>query len=98
MTVDWFLSRVGVRCGGCNQRIAAASPMRRLRSGGLRCAPCTKALLGEAPPEFILVDAPLPFPKPNGNSTEQPLQPFVNLFRERLLGYPDVKKRAGGDR
>jgi hypothetical protein len=97
MTADWFLSRVGVRCGGCNQRIAAASPMRRLRSGGLRCAPCTKALLGETPPDFILVDAPLPFPKPNGN--ERPLQAFVDLWRERLLGYVDVKKNAaGGDR
>jgi hypothetical protein len=46
----WFLSRVGQICTGCRQWIPETTPVRRLRSGRVRCATCAMRVLGEAVP------------------------------------------------
>src|SRR5262245_48484598 len=95
--VGWAVSRAGQRCGSCGSVIPAASPMRRLQSGLIRCAPCAKRWLNEDPPEALLVLLPESAP-PAGpiNGQGRLPQPFSERFRARLRE-TDGKVRAGGD-
>lgn len=102
MTTGWYLSRVGELCGSCRQRIPAASPARRLKTGRVRCVDCALAQLHETPPATLVQVAPptpaVTPPDPKNGARWRPLQPFVEQLRRRLQPPAvDVKHAAAGD-
>jgi len=96
MRADWFRAPYRRHCGGCHEIFELGTPLRQLRSGGIRCATCAQRLLGEDVPGDLAELPPQPTTLPPG---PLPRAPFVSLppLVQRIRQWIDVKKRQSGD-